>query len=243
MHDITSICTIQEFFKNTLPIRIPDYQRAYCWDNKQCKQFLYDLLGQAGQEGMYYYLGQFLFEKDNETLMVVDGQQRLTTIILFIASVMKILNSRKSNPKDFASLNVKVLRETKEIYLSGVFNTIDNDQYIFNKIIQGQLSSNGLRNKTTSQQRIIQAFSFFNDELCKLESLILYALLWTLEHATKINTMILYNTKQAAQIFRYQNNRGNNYCPYEIMNVHPVKQKNQQRPHDDQKFFFQISLS
>lgn len=243
MNDTASICTIQEFFKNTLPIRIPAYQRAYSWENKQCKQFLDDLLEQAGQEGMYYYLGQFLFEKDNDTLMVVDGQQRLTTIILFIASLMKILNSRKSNPKDFASLNLKVLNETKEIYLSGVFNTIENDQYIFNKIFQGQLSSNSLHYKTISQQRILLAFSFFNDELDKLESLILYALLWTLEHTTKINTMILYNANQAAQIFRYQNHRGNNYCPYEIMKAHQVKQTIPQRPHTVQKFFFQISLS
>jgi uncharacterized protein with ParB-like and HNH nuclease domain len=175
--------------------------------------------------------------------MVVDGQQRLTTIILFIASVMKILNSRKSNPKDFASLNVKVLRETKEIYLSDVFNTIENDQYIFNKIIQGQLSSNSLHNKTISQQRILQAYTFFNNELEKLESLILCALLWTLEHETKINTMILYNTNQAAQIFRYQNHRGNNYSPYELMKAYQVKRKNHQRIYSNQKLLFEISLS
>jgi uncharacterized protein with ParB-like and HNH nuclease domain len=175
--------------------------------------------------------------------MVVDGQQRLTTIILFIASVMKILNSRKSSPIDFASRNLNILKETKEIYLSGVFNTIDNDQIIFNKIIQVQLASTNLRNKTISQQRILHAYSFFSDVLDKLESLILYALLWTLEHATKIHTMILYNTNQAAQVFRYQNHRGNNYSPFELMKVHRANQLNHQKANFNQKLFLEISLS
>lgn len=243
MHDIASICTIQEFFKNTLPIRIPDYQRAYSWDNKQCSQFLDDLLEQGGKECEFYYFGQIIFEKDNNILFLVDGQQRLTTTILFISSVLKILNSRKSNPKDFASKNLYDLKATKEIYLSDKFSTIDNDQSIFNRIIKEQEDSKRLYSKTASQQRILHAYSFFNDELDKLQSLILCGLLWTLEHKTKINTMILYNKNQASQIFRRQNFRNNNYSLYGAIKAYQVKQTNQQRSYSDQKFFFQISLS
>lgn len=243
MNDNASVYTIQEFFKNTQPIRIPDYQRSYNWENMQCRRFLDDLLEQVRIERDFYYFGQMLFEEDNGRLFVVDGQQRLTTTLLFISSVIKILNSRKSNPKDFASRNLYNLKETKEIYLSGVFNTIDNDQSILNKIIRKQVDSKWLCSKSSSQQRIIQAYSFFNHELSKLESMILYGLLWTLEHATKINTLLLYNKNQAAQIFSYQNHRGNDCFRYYILKAFQVKQTNEQKPYSGHMFSFEISLS
>jgi len=56
--------SIQQLFKNSDNIRIPAYQRAYSWGDKQCLQFLDDLLEQRGKK---YYLGQFLFEKDGNT--------------------------------------------------------------------------------------------------------------------------------------------------------------------------------
>ena len=52
---------IQQLFIGSENIRIPAYQRAYSWGDKQCTQFLDDLLEQKGKK---YYLGQFLFEKD-----------------------------------------------------------------------------------------------------------------------------------------------------------------------------------
>ena len=78
---------IQMLFKTSESIRIPAYQRAYSWESRQCSQFLEDLLEQKGKK---YYLGQFLFEKDGNTLFIIDGQQRLTTTILFLSAIAKI---------------------------------------------------------------------------------------------------------------------------------------------------------
>ncbi len=66
---------IQQLFISSESIRIPAYQRAYSWGDKQCIQFLEDLLKPKGKK---YYLGQFFFEKDGNTLFIIDGQQRLT---------------------------------------------------------------------------------------------------------------------------------------------------------------------
>jgi uncharacterized protein with ParB-like and HNH nuclease domain len=69
---------IRSLFKAAVSIRIPAYQRAYSWESKQCSQFLEDLLEQNGKK---YYLGQFLFEREGNTLFIIDGQQRLTMIL------------------------------------------------------------------------------------------------------------------------------------------------------------------
>lgn len=68
-----------------LQIQVPDYQRAFSWEEKQIDLFISDLKG-CQEYGRGYYFGHFIVEDDeNEKLWeVVDGQQRLTTFVLFL---------------------------------------------------------------------------------------------------------------------------------------------------------------
>jgi len=69
-------------------IRVPDYQRAYSWEQKQIELFIKDLVDyQGGRNG--YYFGHFIAEdvannSDWEDWEIVDGQQRVTTFVLFL---------------------------------------------------------------------------------------------------------------------------------------------------------------
>lgn len=60
---------------------IPRYQRAYSWGKKQREQLIEDLRDVKGK----YYFGHFLFEEsgDDNTIKVIDGQQRITTLVIF----------------------------------------------------------------------------------------------------------------------------------------------------------------
>ena len=119
--------SIQQLFINSVAIRIPAYQRAFSWENKQCSQFLDDLKEQKGRR---YYLGQLLFEIEGETLFIIDGQQRLTTTILLLSALSKV----------FIKKGVDV-SNIQNIYLSDKLKTIDDDQVIFKKITQKHLVS------------------------------------------------------------------------------------------------------
>ena len=137
---------IKSLFESSESIRIPAYQRAYSWESKQCSQFLEDLLEQKSKR---YYLGQFLFEKDGETLFIIDGQQRLTTTILFLSAIAKIQEKH--------GINIDGIKET---YLTDIFRTIEDDQIIFKKVTQKHLVSAIDDTETISQKRIIEAFNF-----------------------------------------------------------------------------------
>jgi uncharacterized protein with ParB-like and HNH nuclease domain len=77
--------TFRDLFDETAGrIEIPAYQRAYTWGKIQHEQWLDDL----------YHLGQFIFERAGERRHVVDGQQRLTTAILFLAAIVKLKEKR-----------------------------------------------------------------------------------------------------------------------------------------------------
>ena len=200
---------IKSLFEASESIRIPAYQRAYSWENKQCSQFLEDLLEQKSKR---YYLGQFLFEKDGETLFIIDGQQRLTTTILFLSAIAKIQEKQGQN-----------IHKIKETYLTDVFRTIEDDQIIFKKISQKHLVSEIDDTETISQKRIIEAFNFFETELIKLDNDSLYLVQQTLENAV-ISTFYITNKVEATQVFEYQNNRGKELSRFEVIKAYLMHQ-------------------
>lgn len=200
---------IKSLFQSSENIRIPAYQRAYSWERKQCSQFLEDLLEQRGKR---YYLGQFLFEKDGSTLFIIDGQQRLTTTILFLSAIAKI---KASKGQDIETI--------REIYLTDVFKTIDDDQVIFKKITQKHLVSIIDDTETISQRRIIEAFSFFETELGKLDNETIELIQRTLENAV-ISTFYISNKVEATQVFEYQNNRGKELSRFEVIKAYLMHQ-------------------
>ena len=200
---------IQQLFKSSALIRIPAYQRAYSWEHKQCVQFLEDLLEQKGKT---YYLGQFLFEKEGNTMFIIDGQQRLTTTILFLSALSKIKHIKNEN-----------IDSIKETYLTDSFKTIDDDQVIFKKVTQKHLVSTIDDTETISQKRIIEAFNFFEIELNKLEAINLNLIQETLENAV-ISTFYITNKVEATQVFEYQKNRGKELSRFEIIKAYLMHQ-------------------
>ncbi len=85
--------TLLEFFKQTQTNQfvIPIYQRLYSWKKEQCEQLWDDIIKIGGNDKMNgHFIGSILYVGVDDThsspLLIIDGQQRLTTItLLFIA--------------------------------------------------------------------------------------------------------------------------------------------------------------
>lgn len=79
---------------------IPRYQRKYVWEEKQWWELLDDLKycleneTLSSDQDWTHFLGSFVFEKNTKDnkLVVIDGQQRLTTIIIMLCSICVLFN-------------------------------------------------------------------------------------------------------------------------------------------------------
>src|SRR5438046_1841419 len=94
-----SVRSVQEVFRE-FALTIPDYQRGYAWERKQVADFLEDL--DLLSEGKAHYTGTLILHPaGGDSLVpeiedasgtpfrladVVDGQQRLTTIVILLAA-------------------------------------------------------------------------------------------------------------------------------------------------------------
>lgn len=63
-------------------LKIPDYQRIYCWKEKHVYQLWEDIL--SLKKDKIYHLGSIILHKKGDCYDVVDGQQRLITLALIM---------------------------------------------------------------------------------------------------------------------------------------------------------------
>src|SRR5438128_2253848 len=82
---------IKKIFSDDFVFTIPLYQRAYAWTTEESEELFQDLMrAMDGYEGSIddlppYFLGSIVLIKGDEALAeVIDGQQRLTTLTIFI---------------------------------------------------------------------------------------------------------------------------------------------------------------
>ncbi len=83
-------------------VRIPDYQRAYSWEQKQIELFLADIV-KYQSVGNGYYFGHFIAEKVEDGWDIVDGQQRITTFVLFLM-VCRVLSPSGPHASAFSMI-------------------------------------------------------------------------------------------------------------------------------------------
>lgn len=78
--------TIGEILTLSKHFHVPPYQRSYAWEPTEADEFLQDLETES-QAGRGLFLGTLIFnvaEELRDKIMIVDGQQRLTTIFLLL---------------------------------------------------------------------------------------------------------------------------------------------------------------
>ncbi len=86
-----------EFLKKSPQFIIPIYQRAYSWGNKECLQLWDDIIRTGKKDsvnahfvGSIVYVEKGLYSISSQTpLLVIDGQQRLTTISLILEALAR----------------------------------------------------------------------------------------------------------------------------------------------------------
>ena len=130
--------SLERLFKEKI-FRIPDYQRGYAWQREQLRAFWEDLINLKGERS--HYTGVLTFTEVREASVpkdskefwliddhsyrlyhVVDGQQRLTTFVVFIQAFADF----------FRSLPEHQGKTEKEIYVTDSLSLADlEERYLF----------------------------------------------------------------------------------------------------------------
>ncbi len=204
------------FYEEAIRFAIPSYQRAYSWevskDKKQVEQFMTDIIDQNPTKR--YFFGHFLFEKDKyqeNKYWVIDGQQRLTTIVIFFSCLIRELETREElNGKIFDLDGEKLdIWRIKENYIklgkNYKFETVVYDNPFFEGFVYE--NNDKIVKDTLSSKRIALAKETFEEHLANAELEEILNWKKVIDEAI-ITTFEVTDKVQATQIFAFQNDRG-----------------------------------
>ena len=94
--DVLSIGDLEQYY-----FVVPDYQREYVWEaDKHIQQFLVDIDEEFDahlNEQQNYFIGSIIIVAKNSKYDVIDGQQRLTTIVLCLCAMRNLLEDLEDN--------------------------------------------------------------------------------------------------------------------------------------------------
>jgi len=222
---------IKEIFQNSL-YRIPDYQRGYSWESSHLEDFWQDL--QNLQQGHIHYTGMISVEvvdyneynkwendlwlitgKKDVPYFIVDGQQRLTTIVILLSVLVNHMEQGELLSYDNKDSIIKKYLyaqnpvDGNKSYLFGYH--ADNPSYDYLKIEIFEQYNEGDRThleKTSYTNNLLNAKKFFTDKIKELG------------HAgretiyTKVTQSLMFDFKQLEKkldifiVFETMNNRG-----------------------------------
>ncbi|MCQ2323707.1 MAG: DUF262 domain-containing protein [Paludibacteraceae bacterium] len=217
--------TIKDLLSNNkADFLIPDYQRPYAWDaEKECQTLWEDIFTFAFPDDDFekfdrataeYYLGPIVtFKNDNNQMEIIDGQQRLTTIML----LLRAFYSRFDKMKDAQSQKLKEIigrciwktnefdePDMAQLKIDSEVAT-DNDKVEFLSILKDGLAP------TNMKSRYAENFRFF---LQKIEEFVnSYPAYFPYLPSRILNNCILLPIEAdmqdtALRIFSTLNNRG-----------------------------------
>ncbi|HCE2679241.1 TPA: DUF262 domain-containing protein [Vibrio parahaemolyticus] len=168
-----------KFLQKSAQFIIPIYQRQYSWTQDQCEQLWKDIVRAGTTNLEAHFIGSVVYverglysHSDVPQLLVIDGQQRLTSTTLLISALVSELNARSAdNTPVIEGTNAKKL---KKYYLCN--DAEDGDLYY--KLLLTKADDKELRaivggeakHDDDATSRVIQNYQFFKEKLGRLSN-------------------------------------------------------------------------
>lgn len=127
---ITDCISIGDLFD--ISLNIPSYQRPYSWSKDQVIDLIEDILYAFNKNKSTYLIGNMIFY-ESESLDIVDGQQRITTLALILKVLKKDTDFLN---KSINKLSYRKIKENFKIIENKFINYIDNENNLLKFILK-----------------------------------------------------------------------------------------------------------
>ena len=154
---------------------IPRFQREYTWGKMELSEFLDDILSRIviNEDGRLdtseYFWGSLLLVGDLDDqkqleVSVVDGQQRITTMTIFLSVITKLFIKEKENGLATALWEYVIGKDANTQEFAVLKNETPKPffQFIIQNLVEGEIGP-----KNTEEERILEANKFFKNNLSR----------------------------------------------------------------------------
>ena len=189
--------------------RIPDFQRQYSWKNLNLEELWKDLNEAHKNKDDIYFLGSIVLVKEkNNSYSIIDGQQRLTTLVIMMDVLLKdfksILNSRMIKRLNKYHENVFKLQNNPSYdeEFEEEIRSVDTFEHTEDKLVTEKELNN-----TDPKYKYRNTAYFFYDKFKTYEGNLNNFLTFVFDNVFVIRT-ICYDENFAIKMFISLNDRG-----------------------------------
>lgn len=227
-HYQNDLITLRELLSNDHFYRIPDYQRGYSW-NKEFKTLWNDILRlyRLSEKNRKYYIGMLTLEEIKEDLQsenllntssfyVVDGQQRLTSLIIIIKAIFEYSkNNEISSITNDDTLQFLLFNETKIKRFGYSVKRIDGtDDYFDKRIYDG---NKDLSHNNQYLTNINDAANYIEKELNQFDYVDIPKIINIVLDKLVFNVYFITKDFDVRVTFETMNNRGKALTSLELL--------------------------
>jgi uncharacterized protein with ParB-like and HNH nuclease domain len=146
---------------------IPPFQRNYAWSINQCEELFSDIVDSYYKNNSHYIGNIVYYEGANNSasfneFILIDGQQRITSILLLLLAIHNKLPNNDYNKQAIYNryLTNSIGPEKRRVKLKQT----ENDEDIFDKIVQNQSLT-----EDEKKSKIFENYNYFMQKLDEIE--------------------------------------------------------------------------
>lgn len=172
------------FLGQNQQLSIPIYQRKYSWTDKECNQLFEDVLRVgASTKEENHFIGSIVYMNQKahiaspiNKLMIIDGQQRVTTISLLVSALSDFLfknpNENIMNPYNLINYYLINDKETGELRYKLILT--DEDKVTLIKIIDNLTQDEKLPFDKDDSKRVKENYEYFKRRINEENAELIY---------------------------------------------------------------------
>ena len=170
----TSNKSFREVLGNGLKYQVPRFQRDYAWTDEQWSDLWQDIDEVITDSEEEHYMGYLVLQRvDEKTFIIIDGQQRLTTITLIIIAGLYVLKEliEAGQQSDKNQKRLEALRTSYIGALDPVSLTVENKLTLnrnnqdYFKTYLASLEKPRVSRIKKSERQLADACRYFQDKL------------------------------------------------------------------------------
>ena len=246
---------IEGLFTGQQNLTVPSFQRSYSWTRTQVEQFLKDVFESAETQDSHFYGPVVLLKlpSDPKNLQIVDGQQRLTTVVMSLSVLRDLAADLKDRylftgtpqqvdvlgtvrnflflPPTFVEPRFTASYQIEQVFRSAVLSDPSETRQVLTVAGAGMSPAD-----TRATRELRRAYLQIRDEIRSRlkgfedeedKKVFLLSLFSALTSAFEIHTMELADEDEAYILFETLNDRGLRLNPSDLLKTLTLREVKQ----------------
>ncbi|WP_300390114.1 DUF262 domain-containing HNH endonuclease family protein [Henriciella sp.] len=221
-------CSLADILGPGCQLKMPPYQRSYSWEENEVRELLDDLQN-AMETGRFHFIGAIvLVGMEDNSFQVVDGQQRLTTLTMVLAT----LRDLEKDPAEKAGIQSMIGDPDRAMLGEGAIwrltlNDVDNP--FFREAVQGEgstLRRDIVATDDTNHEVMQKNLAFLHELLADMSEKARRNLFATIRDRVVLVRVIVPDWDGGYEVFRVLNTRGKAPNSHDIVKTEILQHAN-----------------